>query len=85
MSSQRQAKDWLVAVGMPPTSEEVMPWTALLLRPKLRAAQLSKSLSMCSWTLEGSLVPSTLSNSSSEMKKNLQGTRYGELHASCSQ
>lgn len=79
-----QARGWLVAVGTPPTSEEVMPWTLLLLRPKLRAAQLSKSLSMCSWTLEGSLVPSTLSNSSSEMKKNLYGIKYGELHACCS-
>ena len=60
MSSQCQAEGWLVALSTPPTSEEVMPWTLLLLRPKFRAAQLSKSFSMCSWMLDGSLVPSTL-------------------------
>ena len=53
------------------TSEEVMPVTALLPRLKVRLAQLSNSLSICSWMLVGSAVPRTLSSSSSEMKKNL--------------
>lgn len=49
-----------------------MPVTALLPRLKVKLAQLSNNLSMCSWMLVGSAVPSTLSSSSSEMKKNLQ-------------
>ena len=53
------------------TSDDVMPVTALLPLLKMRLAQLSKSFSMCSWMLVGSAVPSTLSSSSSEMKKNL--------------
>ena len=48
-----------------------MPVTVLLPRLKVRLAQLSNSFSICSWMLEGSLVPSTLRSSSSEMKKNL--------------
>mmetsp|Transcript_24001 Transcript_24001/g.78099 ORF Transcript_24001/g.78099 Transcript_24001/m.78099 type:complete len:229 (-) Transcript_24001:825-1511(-) len=50
-------------------SELVIPTTVLLPRPNLSAAQLSKSLSMCSWTLVGSLVPKMDRSSSSEMKK----------------
>lgn len=63
------------------TSDDVMPVTALLPRLKVRLAQLSNSFSMCSWMLVGSAVPSTLNNSSSEMKKNLQHTLRLCMHA----
>lgn len=67
------------------TSEDVMPVTALLPRLKVRLAQLSNSFSMCSWMLEGSLVPSTLRSSSSEMKKNLQAAvGFSEAPYHCS-
>ena len=52
-------------------SEEVMPTTFLLPLPKLSLAQLSNSLSMCSWTELGSEVPKMERSSSSLMKKNL--------------
>lgn len=63
------------------TSDDVMPVTALLPLLKVRLAQLSNSFSMCSWMLVGSAVPSTLNNSSSEMKKNLQHTPRLCMHA----
>lgn len=53
-----------------------MPVTALLPLLKVRLAQLSNSFSMCSWMLVGSAVPSTLSSSSSEIKKNLHEVSY---------
>ena len=53
-----------------------MPVTALLPLLKVRLAQLSNSFSICSWMLVGSAVPSTLSSSSSEIKKNLHELSY---------
>ena len=56
-----------------------MPVTVLLPRLKVKLAQLSNSFSICSWMLDGSLVPNTLRSSSSEMKKNLQtGVSHNE-------
>ena len=45
-----------------------MPVTALQPWSNTSAAALSNSLSMCSWSADGSVVPSTLSSSSSDMK-----------------
>mmetsp|Transcript_46019 Transcript_46019/g.147056 ORF Transcript_46019/g.147056 Transcript_46019/m.147056 type:complete len:229 (-) Transcript_46019:4238-4924(-) len=50
-------------------SLDVIPTTCLLPRAKVRLAQLSKSLSMCSCTDVGSEVPRMERSSSSEMKK----------------